>query len=148
MAANPKRLLIVDDEEDLLFMLALSAESTGEFVVEKARDGKEGLAKALRFHPDAAVLDGIMPVMDGFELCRRLRANPRTKRLPIVILSAGEPARCEALAKTAGADRFVRKPYDQGELMRLLLSLSRKKTGGSPTGEKEKGRSAAGRIVT
>ena len=126
MAASPKKLLIVDDEEDLLFMLALSAESAGKFVVDKARDGREGLAEALRFHPDVAVIDGIMPVMDGFELCRRLRANPRTKRLPIVILSAGEPVRCEALASAAGADRFVRKPYDSDELMRLLLSLSRK----------------------
>jgi DNA-binding response OmpR family regulator len=135
MSPKPlKRLLFVDDEEDLLFMASLAAESTGEFVVENARDGGEGLAKAFRFHPDVAVLDGIMPGMDGFELCRRLRADRRTKRLPIVILSAGEPVRCEALAFAAGADRFVRKPYDQDELMRLLRALCRKekrKNGGA-----------------
>ena len=121
-----KKLLFVDDEEDLLYMAALSAESTGKFVVEKARDGREGFAKAVRFHPDIAVIDGIMPRMDGFELTRRLRADRRTRRLPIVILSAGEPVRCEALALASGADRFVRKPYDSDELLRLLLSLSRK----------------------
>jgi CheY-like chemotaxis protein len=126
-ASPPKRLLIVDDEEDLLFMAALAAESTGHFVVEKARDGKDGLAKAFRFRPDVAVIDGIMPRMDGFELCLRLRQDPRTKRLPIVILSAGEPVRCQALATVAGADRFVRKPYDQDALMGLLLTLCRRK---------------------
>ncbi len=125
-ASPPARLLIVDDEEDLLFMLGLATESTGRFVVEKARDGADGLSKALRFRPDVAVIDGIMPKVDGFELCRRLRANPRTQRMPIVILSAGEPIRYEALAIAAGADRFVRKPYDQDELMRLLLSLVRR----------------------
>jgi CheY-like chemotaxis protein len=125
-SAKPKRLLIVDDEEDLLFMASMAAESTGKFSVEKARDGRDGLVKALRFRPDVAVIDGLMPVMDGFELTRRLRADPRTKRLPIVILSAGEPVRTEALAIAAGADRFVRKPYDQDELQRLLLSLCRK----------------------
>jgi two-component system OmpR family response regulator len=125
-AAERKRLLIVDDEEDLLFMASMAAESTGKFAVEKARDGKDGLAKARRFRPDVAVIDGLMPVMDGFELTRRLRADPRTKGLPIVILSAGEPVRCEALALAAGADRFVRKPYDQDELLRLLLLLCRK----------------------
>jgi two-component system OmpR family response regulator len=127
MAANPpKRLLLVDDEEDLLFMAALAAESTGRFVVEKARDGQEGLAKALRFRPDVAVIDGIMPKVDGFELTRRLRADFRMKGLPIVILSAGEPVRSEALALASGADRFVRKPYDQDELMKLLLTLRRR----------------------
>lgn len=126
MAPAPlKKLLLVDDEEDLLFIAALAAESSGRFVVEKARDGKEGLAKALRFRPDVAVIDGIMPKLDGFELTRRLRADARTKSLPIVILSAGEPVRCEAQALAAGADRFVRKPYDQDELLRLLLSLRR-----------------------
>ena len=124
-ATAPKRLLIVDDEEDLLFMAGLAAESTGRFVVEKARDGAEGLVKARRFRPDVAVIDGIMPKVDGYELCRRLRADSRMKSLPIVILSAGEPVRGEALALAAGADRFVRKPYDQKELMQLLLTLRR-----------------------
>jgi DNA-binding response OmpR family regulator len=123
-----RRLLIVDDEEDLLFMAGLAAESTGQFVVETAHDGKEGLAKARSFRPDVVLLDGLMPKMDGFELCRRLRADPRTRRLPIVILSAGDPTRYQAQALAAGADRFVRKPYDQEELMRLLLSLRRRRS--------------------
>jgi two-component system phosphate regulon response regulator PhoB/two-component system alkaline phosphatase synthesis response regulator PhoP len=119
-----KRLLIVDDEEDLLFMVSLAAEATGKFVVETARDGEEGLAKARQFRPDVVVLDGIMPRMDGFELCRRLRADAVMKNMPVVMLSAGDPGRSEASARDAGVDRFVRKPYEQAELMRVVLAAS------------------------
>ena len=122
-----KRLLIVDDEEDLLFMVSLAAEATGKFVVATARDGEEGLAKARALRPDVVVLDGIMPKMGGFELCRRLRADPATKDTPVVILSAGDPGRAEAEARAAGADRFVRKPYDQAELMKVVLAAGAKR---------------------
>jgi DNA-binding response OmpR family regulator len=123
MASAPKRLLVVDDEEDLLFMLGLAARRDGRFVVETARDAEEGLAKALTFRPDVAVIDALMPGVDGFELCRRLRARSGTKRLPIVMLSASEPVRGESLSAAAGADRYVRKPYDQNELLALLSAL-------------------------
>ena len=116
---------MVDDEEDLLFLLALAAKNTGKFLVQTALDGEDALAKAVAFRPDIAVIDGVMPKMDGFELCRSLRASPRTGRLAIVMLSAGEPIRGKARALAAGADRYVRKPYDQDALMRLLLSLGR-----------------------
>ena len=78
-----RTLLVVDDEEDLLFMVALAAEATGKFDVVTARDGEEGLAKARRLIPDAVVLDGIMPRMDGFELCRRLREDPETRGIGV-----------------------------------------------------------------
>ena len=118
-----KKLLVVDDEEDLLFMVSLAAEATGRFVVETARDGEEGLAKARAFLPDAVVLDGIMPKMDGFEVCRRLRADPATSAIGVVILSAGDPGRAEAAAREVGADRFVRKPYEQAALMKTVLAV-------------------------
>ncbi|HXT00178.1 MAG TPA: response regulator [Elusimicrobiota bacterium] len=124
MASSPKRLLIVDDEEDLLFMLSLAARREGRFVVETARDAEEGLAKALSFRPDIAVIDALMPDVDGFELCRRLRKQEDTKSLPIVILSASEPVRCSALSSAAGADGYVPKPYDQSALLELLGALS------------------------
>jgi two-component system alkaline phosphatase synthesis response regulator PhoP len=118
-----KKLLIVDDEEDLLFMVSLAAEATGKFIVETAKDGEEGLAKARELHPDAIVLDGIMPKMDGFEVCRRLRTDPATSGIGIVILSAGDPGRAEAAAREVGADRFVRKPYEQAVLMKTVLAV-------------------------
>lgn len=124
MAPAPRKLLIVDDEEDLLFMLSLAARRDGKFVVETARDSKEGFDKAMSFQPDVAVIDALMPGPDGFELCRRLRERPGTRSLPIVILSAGEPVRGRALSSAAGADRYVRKPYDQEALLALLGSLS------------------------
>jgi DNA-binding response OmpR family regulator len=117
------KLLVVDDEEDLLFMVSLAAEATGKFIVETAKDGEEGLLKAREFRPDAVVLDGIMPKMDGFEVCRRLRADPTTKNIGVVILSAGDPGRAEAAARDAGADRFVRKPYEQAVLMKTVIAV-------------------------
>jgi CheY-like chemotaxis protein len=133
--AAPRRLLVVDDEEDLLFMVALAARSGGRFTVETARDAEEGLAKARSFRPDVALIDGIMPGMDGYDMCRRLRSDPRTRRLPIVLLSAGEPLRGEARALAAGADRYVRKPYDQDALLSLLATLcaggKRRQSGGA-----------------
>jgi DNA-binding response OmpR family regulator len=122
MDAPPKKLLIVDDEEDLLFMLSLAARRDG-YAVETALDAEEGLAKARSFRPDVAVIDALMPGVDGFELCRRLRERRETSGLPIVMLSAGDPARGSALSRTAGADRYVAKPYDQAELLELLGSL-------------------------
>ena len=65
MPDPPKRLLIVDDEEDLLFMAAFAAESTGKFAVEKARDGKDGLAKARRFRSDPRYFPQTPPTADG-----------------------------------------------------------------------------------
>ena len=118
-----RRLLIVDDEEDLLFMISLAAEATGKFEVETARDGAEALAKAREFHPDAILLDGVMPKLDGFEVCRRLRADPGTSGIGVIILSAGDPGRSEAAARAVGADRFVRKPYEQSVLMMTVLAV-------------------------
>lgn len=120
--AERKKLLIVDDEEDLRFMVSFAAESTGKFDVITAKDGEEGLAKAREFRPDAVILDGIMPRMDGYEMCRRLREDPKTAGAAVVMLSAGDPGRSEASAREAGADRFMRKPYEQTELMRVVLS--------------------------
>ncbi len=122
--AEPKKLLIVDDEEDLVFVVGLAAEATGRLTVEKAYDGEEGLSKALGEKLDIALVDAIMPKVDGFELCRRLRADRRTRDIPIVIVSAGEPDLSQANALDAGADRFVGKPFDEAALIRLLLSLS------------------------
>src|SRR6185312_8532176 len=114
---------VVDDEEDLLYMLSMAARLQGSFEVETARDADEGLAKARSFHPDVAVIDALMPGVDGFELCRRLREREETRTLPIVILSASEPARGSAIARTAGADAYVPKPYDQAALLELLGAL-------------------------
>jgi CheY-like chemotaxis protein len=124
MDRPPKKLLVVDDEEDLLFMLGLAARAGGRFVVETARDAREGLAKACSFHPDVAVIDALMPGVDGFELCRRLRERAETSLIPIVILSASEPCRCAELSSAAGADAYVPKPYDQAALLATLGSLS------------------------
>jgi DNA-binding response OmpR family regulator len=121
-AGRPIKLLIIDDEEDLVEMLALRLTSTG-FDVDRAYDGAAGLEKALATTPDVVLLDNVMPGLDGWEVCRRLRSEPRTRGTRVVLMTAGTPARAEARAKDAQADRVILKPYDHDELVAVLKGL-------------------------
>lgn len=115
-----RKVLIIDDEEDLVAMLSLRLRSTGRFEVDTAPDGAAGLARADSFGPDVVLLDTVMPGLDGWEVCRRLRADPRTKATRIVVMTAGNPSAAQARAKQAGADEVVFKPYDHERLIELL----------------------------
>lgn len=117
---SKRRVLIIDDEEDLVEMLALRLESTGLFEVEKAFDGASGLARALQTVPDVILLDNVMPGLDGWEVCRRLRADAKTSGLTIIVMTAGSPRKAEQQGREAHADRVVLKPYDYGELIEIL----------------------------
>lgn len=121
MSRGKRRLLIVDDEVDLVEMLALRFEASGAFEVDKAFDGDDGMAHAKAFKPDIVLLDSVMPKMDGWQLCRTLRADPDTNKAKIVIMTAGN--RSEASAKEAGADSLVLKPYDYADLLGVLRAL-------------------------
>ena len=83
----PKTLLLVEDDPDLLEVLRLTFEHEG-FKLVLARNGEEALDKAQRFAPDLIVLDVMMPGLDGIEVCRRLRAQPSFRKLPILMLTA------------------------------------------------------------
>src|SRR5580765_2632661 len=87
------------------------------FAVSSARDGVEALDVARATHPDLMLLDLMLPRLSGERVCQELRADPRTRAMPIVVLSArvGEGERLRALA--AGADSFLSKPYDVGQLI-------------------------------
>jgi two-component system cell cycle response regulator DivK len=103
------RVLVVDDDPSILDIL-------GDFVadelgadVERASNGAVALAAAAARRPDLVLLDLRMPVLDGFEACRRLKANPATRAIPVVAVSA-DSNRAAALA--CGCDDFVAKPFD------------------------------------
>jgi DNA-binding response OmpR family regulator len=115
------RLLIVDDEPDLVETLALRFRASGTFAVETASDGEKGLAKAAEFQPDVILLDLVMPNADGWEVCRRLRENPRTESLPVVMMTAHSTVETEDRAREAGVKRLFFKPFDYGELLKSLL---------------------------
>jgi CheY-like chemotaxis protein len=116
MLQSPPRILVVDDVPTVLAVLRIRLEAEG-FEVVVARDGVEAIDRARETHPDLIVLDLMLPRLTGERVCEVLRGDPRTRPIPIVVLSAriGESERLRAFA--AGADAFLTKPYDVGQLV-------------------------------
>jgi len=113
---NPARILVVEDIPVVLAVLRMRIEAEG-FAVITARDGVEALDQARSGNPDLVLLDLMLPRLSGERVCHELRTDPRTRGIPIVVVSAriGESERLRALA--AGADAFLTKPYDPAQLM-------------------------------
>ena len=106
----PQKILIVDDEPVVVTLLKVRVASRG-FLVEIATDGIRGLDKAKMWQPDLILLDIAMPEMDGYETCRRLKAMKETAHIPVVFFTAVQEMKLEALAREAGAERVVQKPF-------------------------------------
>jgi two-component system, cell cycle response regulator DivK len=90
------------------------------FRVETAADGREGLRKAHAMRPDVIILDLSMPLIDGWTLCRALKGNPRTRRIPVIALSGFADANSRQRAQAAGVDAFLSKPCLPDELVREI----------------------------
>ena len=116
------RVLIADDDPDILELVSLTLERDG-YEVAQARNGEEALRVASERHIHLAVLDLMMPGIDGYEVTRRLRARVRENRLPILILSAFAEDRQAAQALAAGADAYMRKPFSPRDLLAKAGSL-------------------------
>jgi DNA-binding response OmpR family regulator len=116
MAPTKSRILIVDDELDLVSVLRMGLEIEGFEVIE-AMDGEEGLRRARNDRPDLMVLDLMLPKMDGYKVCRALKFDERFRNLPIIILSARSGESDRRLALDMGANLFVTKPYEMGDLV-------------------------------
>jgi two-component system phosphate regulon response regulator PhoB len=119
------RILIVEDEEPLSLLLRYNLEAEG-YKVETIARGDEADARLRETLPDLVVLDWMLPGVSGIELCRRLRARPETKALPIIMLTARgeESERVRGLA--TGADDYVVKPFSVAELLARLRALLRR----------------------
>ncbi|WP_163322631.1 hybrid sensor histidine kinase/response regulator transcription factor [Draconibacterium mangrovi] len=119
--AGKERLLIVEDNPDVLGYL--QACYSDYFSIQLAKNGKEGYEKAVNEIPDVVISDVMMPEMDGFELCKRLKEDIRTSHIPVVLLTAKAdiPSRIEGLEH--GADAYVVKPFNQQELLVRLQKL-------------------------
>ena len=115
-------VLIADDDPDILELVTLTLERDGYEVVQ-ARNGEEALRLAAEREPHLAVLDLMMPGIDGCEVTRRLRAAETERTLPILILSAFAEDRQAALALEAGADAYMRKPFSPRDLLAKAGSM-------------------------
>ena len=129
---NSKTLLLVEDDPDLLEVLRLTFEAEG-FKAVLAEDGEEALDKARRHAPDLIVLDLMLPKLDGIEVCRRLRAEPSFRKIPILMLTAKSEESDVVLGLGVGADDYVTKPARPRELVARVRSLLRRTTSKEPT---------------
>jgi adenylate cyclase len=120
------RILVVDDTPANVRILADVLTFRG-YTVSTASGGKEGLAKVKSENPDLVLLDVMMPDLDGYSVCRALRADPATAMLPVVMVTALDPAGERVKGIEAGADDFLSKPINQPELLARVKSLLRVK---------------------
>ena len=121
-----QRILVVDDRAEGRKLLALRLAREG-YVVREAEDGAAALALAAADPPDLVLLDVLMPGMDGFEVCRRLRAMPALQAVPVVMVTSLEDTQDCVRGLEAGADDFIIKPFKPAELQARVRSLLRVK---------------------
>ena len=116
-------VLVADDDADIVRFVEVNLRLEG-YQVAVARNGEQALDKALELLPDLVLLDVRMPGIDGFEVCARLRADPRGAAVPVILLTANIPVTGDhQRAREVGADDFVVKPFDPGDLMTRVRAL-------------------------
>jgi DNA-binding response OmpR family regulator len=119
------KILIVDDEPNIVSMLADELSDAG-YDKQTTDNGRDALEAARHDHPDLMLLDVQMPQLDGFEVASRLKADPATASIPIIMLSAMEGRGARVIGLESGAEEYLSKPFDPAELLariRNLLSL-------------------------
>lgn len=119
------RVLIVDDEPSIVASLEFLMRHN-DFDVRTASDGAEALALAASFRPDLILLDVMLPQGSGFEVCRRIRADPALGATRIVMLTARGRADEQDLGRSLGADAYVLKPFSTREVVSTVRSLMRR----------------------
>jgi len=123
--SRPK-VLVVDDEEKNIKLMSLILEKNG-YAFETAQNGLEALEKAKTFSPDLILLDIMMPEMDGYEVCKKLKDNPGTKHIPVVMITALKEREAKLKGLESGASDFLSKPFDSTELIVRTKNLLRVK---------------------
>lgn len=118
---SQKKILIVDDSSTVLLLEKMIL-SRGPYDVVSARDGQEGLEKAEAERPDLILMDVIMPRMDGFEACRRLREREATRDIPVIMVSTRGELESVENGYESGCSDYVMKPIDGFELLSKIRS--------------------------
>jgi two-component system phosphate regulon response regulator PhoB len=124
------RILIIEDERALTEVLTYNLQREGYDTVV-AHDGQEGLRKAQTLLPDLVLLDLMLPVLNGLEVCRELRAGERTRTIPILMLTAKAEETDQVVGFSLGADDYVTKPFSVKVLVQRIKALQRRREGES-----------------
>ena len=119
------RVLVVEDEAPLVTLLRYNLEKEG-FEVCEAADGEEALAQIVERKPDIVLLDWMLPLVSGIEVCRRIRRSPETRSLPVIILTARGEEADRVRGLDSGADDYVVKPFSPSELVARLRAVMRR----------------------
>jgi two-component system phosphate regulon response regulator PhoB len=126
------KILVVDDEPEAVELVEFNLKQAG-YAVSTAVDGAEALKKARSQPPDLIVLDVMLPEMDGFEICKTLRLEPATARVPVIMLTAKAAEIDRVLGLELGADDYLTKPFSPRELLlRIKKILTRGQNGEKP----------------
>ena len=128
--APQPRILVIEDERALTKVLTYNLEREG-YEVLVAHDGQEGLRKAQTLLPDLVLLDLMLPVMSGLDVCRELRSGERTRDIPIIMLTAKAEETDQIVGFSMGADDYVTKPFSVKVLMQRIKALQRRIEGGA-----------------
>ncbi len=118
----PRRILLADDEEDIKTIVKMFLETNGYEVVT-AFDGLDAIEKVKESKPDLVLMDIMMPVIDGIEVTRQLKADEATRDIPIVMLTAAAKSAMVEQALQAGAVDYIAKPFDPERLTEVIANI-------------------------
>lgn len=130
MAENPK-ILLVDDEPAIVKMVARRLQAEG-YRVTLAFDGEEALARLKEQVPDLVILDVMLPKINGFEVCRKLRAAEDTKDLPVIMFTAMAQQKDKRQGYECGANAYICKPFRSYELVNKIQELIERRRQSKP----------------
>lgn len=130
-----EKILIIEDEKDILELIAFNLECTG-YTVFKASNGEDGLAAVKKELPDLILLDLMMPGIDGFDVCRTLKSDKSTKNIPIIMLTAKGEDSDIVSGLELGAEDYVTKPFSPKILIARIRTILRRSSETPEVGEK------------
>lgn len=123
---DKKRILVIEDEKDMLYGLTLQLEARGYEVIS-ASDGMEGLNKARVKNPDLVILDVMLPKLDGYKICRMLKFDDKHKDIPIILFTARAQDSDKKIGGEVCADAYITKPFEPKALLDKIEELISKR---------------------
>jgi len=114
-----KRILVVEDQEDLRALLRTLLTGSG-YSVSEAADGQSGVAQAIAERPDLILMDIQLPILDGYEATRQIKADPGLRTTPVIAVSSFAMKGDEERARASGCDHYVTKPYSPIQLLKVI----------------------------